>query len=92
MLFTRKDYIDIIKIEGDIMKLKELKPILNSERSIIYVGETIIEFEQDSFNEYIRENNVVKLNMFDVFGEFTVEQIYADDSMTINIELELVGQ
>jgi len=70
------------------MKLKDLKPILNSERAIIYTGcQSIVAFAQNSLGAYEREGEGVELDMFDTFGEFEIEQLYSDDSQTLNIEL-----
>lgn len=70
------------------MKLRELKPILNTEVVAVYVDETVQTFYNTNTNnnEYIfrKDENI---NLWDVYGEYEIKQIYSDDEEDFNIEL-----
>lgn len=70
------------------MKLRELKPILNTEVVAVYVDGTVQTFYNTNTNnnEYIfrKDENI---NLWDVYGEYEIKQIYSDDEEDFNIEL-----
>ncbi|EJP6471392.1 hypothetical protein NHI66_000641 [Clostridium botulinum] len=73
------------------MKLKDLKPVLNSQKVNLYLEVMKpIKFEIWDNEEYRKINEIDKRvgdTMYLDYGEHQIEQIYSEDSETVNIDL-----
>lgn len=69
------------------MKVNELKNILNTQSVLIFVDGTCQRFwnVEGEYNEYVFCKDE-SINMWDVYGECEIQQIYADED-GFNIEL-----
>lgn len=72
------------------MKLKELRCVISANIVNLYTDygkkDEFIREEYTKGNDYL---SVYKnINMWDIYGEKIVEQIYANDSESINIDIE----
>ncbi|MCH4200651.1 MAG: hypothetical protein LKF87_14585 [Clostridium tyrobutyricum] len=73
------------------MKLKELKAILNSNEVNLYIQvQKPIKFERLYIGNFYPKDNQKfsdSKEMYRVYGEYEIEQIYSGDCDTINIDL-----
>lgn len=70
------------------MKLKELKPVLSAIRVNLFLEfQKPVKFESVDEGEYMPVGITQVPSMYDIYGEYEVEQIYSGDNDTVNIDL-----
>lgn len=60
------------------MKVNELKDVLNTDTVLIYVDNTVQRFFYAGNKEYIFNMNQ-NINLWDVYGNYEIAQVYADE-------------
>ena len=70
------------------MKVNDLRSVLNTQVVLIFIDNTIQRFwnvaiSEDNDYSFEKDENI---NMWDIYGEFEISQMYADDD-GFNIEL-----